>query len=63
MNYMIGKLVPQRDNSNAKVVTRNIKSKCSVPARPISEGAAPCPYCLAPCSIYARPARIKKNLY
>ena len=37
----------------------------SVPARPISEGAAPCPYWLAPCLIYTRPARIiiiqKKN--
>ena len=30
----------------------------SVPARPISEGAAPCPYWLAPCPIYSRPARI-----
>ena len=29
-----------------------------VPARPISEGAAPCPYRLAPCPIYTRPARI-----
>ena len=27
----------------------------SVPARPISEGAAPCPYCLAPCPIYTAP--------
>ena len=40
-------------------------SHCSVPARPISEGAAPCPYWLAPCPywlascpIYKRPARI-----
>ena len=32
----------------------------SVPARPISEGAAPCSYWLAPCPIYTRPARIKK---
>ena len=31
----------------------------SVPARPISEGAAPCPYWLVPCPIYTRPARIK----
>ena len=33
----------------------------SVPARHISEGAAPCPYWLAPCPIYKRPARIKKK--
>ena len=33
----------------------------SVPARPISEGAAPCPYWLAPCPIYKRPARIIEN--
>ena len=33
----------------------------SVPARPISEGAAPCPYWLAPCQIYTRPARIIKK--
>ena len=33
----------------------------SVPARHISKGAAPCPYCLAPCPIIQRPARnIKK---
>ena len=32
----------------------------SVPARPISEGAAPCPYWFAPCPICTRPARIKK---
>ena len=30
----------------------------SVPARHISEGAAPCPYCLAPCPIIQHPARI-----
>ena len=30
----------------------------SVPARHIYEGAAPCPYWLAPCSIYKRPDRI-----
>ena len=30
----------------------------SVPARHISEGAAPCPYCLAPCPIIQRPVRI-----
>ena len=30
----------------------------SVPARPIYEGAAHCPYWLAPCPIYTRPARI-----
>ena len=34
----------------------------SVPARPISEGAAPCPYWLVPCPIYLRPARIKKKI-
>ena len=33
----------------------------SVPARHISEGAAPCLYCLAPCPIIQRPARIKKK--
>ena len=33
----------------------------SVPARPISEGAVPCPYWLAPCPIYTRAARIKKK--
>ena len=33
-------------------------SNNSVPARHISEGAAPCPYWLAPCPIYTRPARI-----
>ena len=33
----------------------------SVPARHISEGAAPCPYCLAPCPIIQCPARIKKK--
>ena len=33
----------------------------SVPARYISEGAAPCPYCLAPCPIIQRPARILKK--
>ena len=32
----------------------------SVPARHISEGAAPCTYCLAPCPIIQRPVRIKK---
>ena len=32
----------------------------SVPARPIYEGAAPCPYWLVLCPIYTRPARIKK---
>ena len=37
-----------------------VRSKSSVPARPISEGAAPCPYWLVPCPIYTRPARIKK---
>ena len=35
----------------------------SVPARPISEGAAPCPYWLARCSIYTRPARIKTKKF
>ena len=30
----------------------------SVPARHISEGAAPCPYCLAPCPIIQGPAQI-----
>ena len=30
----------------------------SDPARHISEGTAPCPYCLAPCPIIQRPARI-----
>ena len=30
----------------------------SVPARHISEGAAPCPYWLAPCPIYKCPARM-----
>ena len=30
----------------------------SVPARSISEGAAPCPYWIAPCPIYTRFARI-----
>ena len=30
----------------------------SVPARQIYEGSAPCPYCLAPCPIIQRPARI-----
>ena len=30
----------------------------SVPARHIYEGAAPCPYWLAPCLIYKCPARI-----
>ena len=38
----------------------------SVPARHISEGAAPCSYWLAPCPIYMRPARKyylkKKNI-
>ena len=34
------------------------RDNTSVPARPISEGAAPCPYWLAPCPIYTRPARI-----
>ena len=29
----------------------------SVLARHISEGAAPCPYCLAPCQITQRPAQ------
>ena len=33
----------------------------SVPARPISEGAAPCPYWLAPCPNYKRPVRILKK--
>ena len=33
----------------------------SVPARHIYEGAAPCPYCLAPCPIIQRPARIRKK--
>ena len=33
----------------------------SVPARHISDGAAPCPYWLAPCPIYKRPARIRKK--
>ena len=34
----------------------------SVPARHISEGAAPCPYWLAPCPIYKRPARIIEKI-
>ena len=34
----------------------------SVSARPISEGAAPCPYWLAPCPIIQRHARMKKKL-
>ena len=33
----------------------------SVPARHISEGSAPCPYCLAPCPIYTVPGRIEKQ--
>ena len=33
---------------------------CSVPARPISEGAAPCPYWLAPCQ---KKLFTKKNLF
>ena len=33
----------------------------SVAARPISEGAALCPYWLVPCPIYTRPARIEKK--
>ena len=33
-------------------------SRYNVPARHISEGAAPCPYRLAPCPIDKRPARI-----
>ena len=33
----------------------------SVPAGPISEGAAPCLYWLAPCTIYKHSARIKKK--
>ena len=34
----------------------------SVPARPISEGAVPCQYWLAPCPIYMRPAELKKKI-
>ena len=35
----------------------------SIPARHISEGAAPCPYCLAPCPIIQRlPESIKKKV-
>ena len=33
----------------------------SVPARPISEGAAPCPYCIAPCPIYPAPCTNKNK--
>ena len=34
----------------------------SVPARPISEGAAPCPYCIAPCPICTVPCpNLKKK--
>ena len=35
----------------------------SVPARPISEGAAPCPYWLAPCPIYTRFTRALPDLH
>ena len=36
----------------------------SVPSRRISEGAAPCPYCLAPCPIYTAPCpNIYKNYF
>ena len=38
-----------------------MRSQSSVPARHISEGAAPCPYCLAPCPITQRPTRMKKK--
>ena len=40
------------------VLTTSGSSCSSVPARHISEGAAPCPYWLAPCPIIQRPARI-----
>ena len=37
-------------------------SRCSVPTRHISKGAAPCPYCLAPCQIYTAPCpNLKKK--
>ena len=37
------------------------RNTTSVPATPISEGAGPFPYWLAPCQICTRPARIEKK--
>ena len=50
-----------RGHSNGKIKNIWDFQGCSVPARHISEGAAPCPYCLAPCPITQRPARIWKK--
>ena len=52
--------VRSRERINLDVLTFT-KAYCSVPAGPISEGAAPCPYWLAPCPICTRSARIEKN--
>ena len=44
-----------------RVISRQKFLEFSVPARPIYEGAAPCPHWLAPCPIYTRHAQIKKK--
>ena len=43
-----------------RVISRQKILEFSVPARPIYEGAAPCPHWLAPCPIYTRHAQIQK---
>ena len=52
-----GRFADQRDNAEAERDLRGDWSRCE---RHIPEGAAPRPYCLAPCPIYIAPCANKK---
>ena len=58
LQSLMGPISLPRPNVHVRKLSKWRPVFTSVPARPISEGAAPCPYWLAPCPIYTRPARI-----